>query len=93
MQTMSRIPRLGDISFDGALIWFSQLHCEGLLFHPEDDLASICSIENGRKTFSDTEVSELRFLISEIESSIGHDAMIEAAYPAFMKAAGIRLDG
>ena len=92
MQTMSRIPKLNDTSFDGALAWFSQLHCEGLLFHPEDDPASICSIADGEKTFTDTEVLELRYVISELECNIGHNEMIEAAYPVFMKAAGIRLD-
>lgn len=92
MQTMSRIPKLSETSFDGALIWFSQLHCEGLLFHPEDDPASISSIADGEKTFTDNEVLELQFIISELERNIGHEAMIEAAYPVFMKAAGIQLD-
>ncbi|WP_374600739.1 hypothetical protein [Niveibacterium sp.] len=92
MQTISRIPKLTASSFDGALMWFSQLQCEGLLFHPEDDPASIVQIADGQLTFSDTEVAELRFVIDELETGIGHDAMLEAAYPVFMKAAGIQLD-
>jgi hypothetical protein len=92
MQTVSRIPKLSGTTYDSALIWFSQLHCNGFLFHPEDDQASICSREDGENMFSENEVIELRLAISELESSIGHDAINEAAYPIFMKAAGIRLN-
>ena len=92
MQTISRIPQLTEASFDGALLWFSQLQCEGLLFHPEDDPDTIYQIADNRKTFSDSEVTELSFVIGEIETSIGHDTMIEAAYPIFINAMGIQLD-
>lgn len=92
MQTNSRIPQLTEASFDGALLWFSQLQCEGLLFHPEDDLDDIYRISDKQKLFSDSEVSELRFVINELETSLGHDQMIEAAYPIFMNTMGIQLD-
>ena len=92
MQTISRIPQLTEASFDGALLWFSQLQCEGLLFHPEDDPDDIYRITDKQKQFSDSEVSELRFVIDELETSLGHDQMIEAAYPIFMNAMGIQLD-
>lgn len=92
MQTISRIPQLTEASFDGALLWFSQLQCEGLLFHPEDDPDDIFRISDKQKLFSDSEVSELRFVIDELETNLGHDQMIEAAYPIFMSAMGIQLD-
>lgn len=57
-----------------------------LLFHPEDDPADILTIANGQQTFSDNEVQELRFLLSEMKESPGHDMVIEAAYPVFMTA-------
>lgn len=92
MQTISRIPKLTEASFDGALLWFSQLQCEGLPFHPEDDPDDIFRISDNQKMFTDGEVAELRFVVDELEASIGHDKMIEAAYPVFMNAMGIQLD-
>ncbi len=92
MQTQSRIPKLKEVSSNGASIWFSELQRQGLLFHPEDDPADIIRVSDGAKSFSDREVTELRFLLDELETSIGHDQMVEAAYPVFMKACGIQLD-
>jgi uncharacterized protein YciU (UPF0263 family) len=92
MHTQSRIPKLHDTTFDGALMWFSQMQCDNLLFHPEDDPADIIRISSGKKLFSDGEVSELRSVLEELEEEIGHDKVIEAAYPIFMNACGIRLD-
>ncbi len=92
MQTRSRIPKLNEVSFDGALMWFSEMHCQKLLFHPEDDPAEIVSITNGEPTFSNQEVKEIRFLIEELEKGIGHEQVIEAAYPIFLNACGIQLD-
>ena len=92
MQTQSRIPKLRDTTFDGALLWFSEMQCSNLLFHPEDDPAEIIRISNGELLFSDGEVNELRFLLNELEEGIGHEKVIEAAYPIFMKAFGNQLD-
>jgi uncharacterized protein YciU (UPF0263 family) len=92
MHTQLRIPKLHDTTFDGALMWFSQMQCDNLLFHPEDDPADIIRISSGKKLFSDGEVSELRSVLEELEEEIGHDKVIEAAYPIFMNACGIRLD-
>lgn len=92
MQTQSRIPKLTEITPSGALMWFSELQCQGLLFHPEDDPADIVRVSDGTKIFSDREVAELRFLLDELETNIGHEQMVEAAYPVFMKACGIQLD-
>ena len=92
MNTHSRIPKLNDTTFDGALMWFSEMQCSNLLFHPEDDPADIVHISNGEKFFTNGEVNELRFVLSELEDGLGYDKVIEAAYPIFMKAFGGQLD-
>jgi len=92
MHTQSRIPKLHDTTFDGALLWFSEMQCSNLLFHPEDDPADIIRISSGERLFSDEEVQELRFAMSELERVVGHEKVIEAAYPIFMKAFGNQLD-
>jgi hypothetical protein len=92
MHTQSRIPQLRDTTFDSALLWFSEMSCRALLFHPEDDPGDIVRIADGQPLFSENEVAEIRFLVDEIEAELGHEQMIEAAYPAFMKAFGIQLD-
>lgn len=91
MHTQSRIPKLHDTTFDGALLWFSEMQCGNLLFHPEDDPADIIRISSGERLFSDDEANELRFLLNELEESLGHEKVIEAAYPIFMKAFGNQL--
>jgi len=91
MQTQSRIPKLLDTTFDGALLWFSELQCSNLLFHPEDDPADIIRISNGERLFSDSEAKEIRFMLNELEEDLGHEKLIEAAYPIFMKACGHQL--
>lgn len=92
MKTESRIPKLSEVSFDGALMWFSEMKCRELLFHPEDDPADIVRIADGARLFSGDEVKELRFLVNEMEAELGHEKMVEAAYPIFMTACGIQLD-
>ena len=92
MHTQSRIPKLHDTTFDGALLWFSEMQCSELLFHPEDDPADIIRISSGERMFSTNEVNELRFVLNELEEGLGHEKVIEAAYPIFMKACGQQLD-
>jgi len=92
MEMNSRIPALREVSFDGALTWFAEMQCEGLLFHPEDDPADIVRISDGVPSFSVKEVEELRFLIEELDKGLGHERMISAAYPVFMNSCGIQLD-
>lgn len=92
MHTQSRILKLHDTTFDGALLWFSEMQCANLLFHPEDDPAEIIRISSGKRLFSDEEVQELRALLNELEEGIGHEKVIEAAYPIVMKAFGNQLD-
>jgi hypothetical protein len=92
MQIQSRIPKLNEVSFDGALMWFSEMQCQKLLFHPEDDPAEIIRIADGKPTFSKQEVKEIRFLMEKLEKGIGHEQVVEAAYPIFLNACGIQLD-
>ncbi len=92
MHTQSRVPKLHDTTFDGALMWFSEMQCSELLFHPEDDPADIIRISNDERMFTNGEVAELRFLLNEIETSLGHEKLVEAAYPIFMNAFGNQLD-
>jgi hypothetical protein len=92
MHIQSRIPKLRDTTFDSALMWFSELQCEDLLFHPEDDPASIIRFSDDKPMFTYAEVQELRFLLNELDDNLGHDQAIEAAYPIFMNAFGIQLD-
>ena len=92
MHAQSRIPKLRDTTFGSALLWFSEMQCDGLLFHPEDDPADIIRISDDERVFSDAEVQELRFLLGELDENLGHDKMIEAAYPVFMNAFGLHLD-
>ncbi|MEQ1592596.1 MAG: hypothetical protein ABL892_09435 [Thiobacillaceae bacterium] len=92
MHIQSRIPKLQDATFDGALLWFAEMQCSRLLFHPEDDPADIIEIASGERSFSDGEVQELRFLLDELEAALGHDRVIEAAYPIFMTSFGEHLD-
>lgn len=92
MQTQSHIPKLNEVSFDGALMWFSEMQCQNLLFHPEDDPAEIIKVADGEPTFSKQEVMEIQFLIEKLEKDIGHEQLIEAAYPILLNACGIKLD-
>ena len=91
MQIESRIPKLREVSFDGALMWFSEMETKGLIFHPDDDPADILSICDWQKTFTEPEVVELRFVMDELFNRLG-DTVYKAAYPMFMKAIGQHLD-
>ena len=91
MTTISRVPECKDHSFDGMLLWFAELSKQDLLFHPDDNPASIISTETGRKLFSRTEIKELRRSIAEFFKVNGDD-VYEAAYPVFMRRFGNRLD-
>lgn len=92
MHAQSRIPKLHDTTFDGALLWFSEMQCSRLLFHPEDDPADIIRISSGERLFSENEVGEIRFVLNELVEGLGHEKVIEAAYPIFMNAFGNQLD-
>jgi len=92
MEMKSRIPTLHEASFDGALAWFAEMQNQQLLFHPEDEPADIVRVTDGERVFSDREASEVRFVLDALDKQLGHEALVEAAYPVFMRASGIRLD-
>lgn len=94
MLTPSHIPKLHDTTYtyNSALLWFSEMQCSNLFYHPEDVPADIIHISSGERLFSDGEVTELNFLLNELEQEIGHEKLIEAAYPVFMNTCGIQLD-
>ena len=92
MQTQSRIPKLNEFSYDGALMWFSEMKCKDLLFHPEDDPADIFLFSDGSRMFDQIEVEDINLILEKLESTIGHENVIEASYPIFMNAFGLRLD-
>lgn len=92
MQTTTRLPKLTGTTHDGARAWFSELQRKGLLFHPEDDPDTIFQIADNQKTFSSAEAAVLRLVLGEIETAIGHDQMIGAACPVFMRAMGATPD-
>lgn len=91
MNVESRIPKLNEVSFDGALAWFAALQVKGLMFHPDDEPAEIERISDGRRVFSEPEAAEVQFLMNELFSELG-DAVYEAAYPIVMNSVGVRLD-
>jgi len=91
MQNQSRIPVLQELTFDHALMWFSELNQRGILFHPDDDPAQIVTITTGERTFSDVEICQARSAIGNLFLELG-DAVYEAAYPVFQNALGLRLD-
>ena len=68
--------------------WFSDMAESGLIFHPEDEAASIVFISNGEPFFSADEAKKAQAIIDEFFLNFGDATVIEAAYPHFMRAAG-----
>ncbi|MDP1709234.1 MAG: hypothetical protein Q8L89_09275 [Gammaproteobacteria bacterium] len=93
MNTMnaSRIPDFSDKSFDGMLMWFSEMSVRDLLFHPDDAPETIISIATGEKFFTATECRNLESTLATMFRQFGSD-VYEAAYPIFMKRMNIQLD-
>lgn len=89
MQT-SRIPDFANKSREGMSIWFTETTLRGLLFHPEDRPCDIITIATGVPTFTPDECAKLDRILGEMFDMFGDD-VCEAAYPIFMKEAGIRL--
>ena len=91
MNVEYRIPELGDVSLDGALQWFAEMQCRGLLFHPDDDPADIIVIQSSERMFNDREIQETRSVLDTLFAALGN-GVYEVAYPVMMNACGIRLD-
>lgn len=91
MEMKSRIPTLREATFDGALSWFAEMQNQQLLFHPEDDPVDIVRIDDGERVFSDREAVEVRFVLDALDKQLGHETVMEVAYPVFMEACGFQL--
>lgn len=92
MEMKSRIPTLHEATFDGAQSWFAEMQNQQLLFHPEDDPTDIVRVADGKRVFTDREAAEICFVLDALDKQLGHGALMEAAYPVFMRASGFRLD-
>lgn len=66
MNETSRIPDFSDKSFDGMLMWFSEMSVRDLIFHPDDAPESIVSIATNEKTFTADECQKLNSILSEM---------------------------
>ena len=91
MLRTSRSPQLSDHSFDGMLVWFSEMSVRGLLFHPDDDPAEIINCKTGAYVFSEDEAAELRMMVSAMFAEAGGEGY-DAGLPAFRAALG-QFDG
>ncbi len=91
MKSISYVPTCNDFSFDGMLHWFAAMSQKDLLFHPDDDPATIAYSESGKPVFSRRDVAVLRLMLATFFKLHGDD-VYEAAYPVFMQRFGNRLD-
>lgn len=87
----SRIPDFVDNSFDGMLMWFSEMSVRDLLFHPDDAPETIISIGTREKFFTANECQKLESTLAVMFRQFGN-LVYEAAYPSFMKRMNIQLD-
>ena len=87
----SRIPAYDSASPDGMQIWFAEMSARGLLFHPEEDPASVVRIGTWERKFTDAEAARIRGILGRMFDEDG-DETISACYPIFMRVAGQRLD-
>jgi hypothetical protein len=88
---MSRIPALRSTSRKGVSNWFEAMGAARLLFHPDDDPASIIHVDSGKKFFSATEVRELRGVVRNMFRAQG-ERVYELGLPAFHRALGITVE-
>lgn len=86
----SRIPDFANKSREGMSIWFAEMSLRGMLFHPEDEPDSICTIATGERAFTVEEWTKLDGIMSEMFALFG-DGVCETCYSIFMRAAGVRL--
>lgn len=85
-----RVPDFANKSFEGMSRWFNEMALGGLLFHPEDAPESVISGVSGKALFSASECVKLDRILSEMFSMFG-DGVCRAAYPIFMRQAGLRV--
>lgn len=87
----SRIPDFANKTRQGMTRWFSEMALRGLLFHPEDRPRDIIVIATGKPTFSRGECAKLDLIMTDMFGRFG-DGVCQAAYPVFMKQAGLRAE-
>jgi hypothetical protein len=87
MKMLSRVPKWADTSVAGMTMWFTKMCQRGLLFHPDDDPATIFRIADGKRIFSKREINSIQETISNM-FKIHMDKVYEAAYPSFMTTVG-----
>lgn len=68
---MSRIPPCNVTDYQSMVDWFQKLADADLLFHPEDDPATIIRGIEGQRTFTDEEADELREHIAMLNETFG----------------------
>lgn len=88
MADINRMPKLQDQSKDAMDRWFLEMAEAGLIFHPEDSAESIVKISDGKPFFSPEEAASAQRIMNDLYDRFGGDAVIDSAYPHFMRAAG-----
>lgn len=88
MSDTNRIPGLRDQDKESMDKWFFDMAEAGLIFHPEDSADSIVKISDGTLFFSPEEAESAQRIMDELYDRFGGDAVVESAYPHFMRAAG-----
>lgn len=85
----NRIPVLHNNSTHAMSLWFAEMADKGLIFHPEDAASSIVLIRNGEPFFSAEEADKTQRILDGFFSRFGDESVNGAAYPHFMRAAGM----
>lgn len=84
----SRVPDFANKSDEGMSRWFSEMALRGLLFHPEDRPSDVIRVATGKPLFTKPECRKLDSIMGEMFERFG-DGVCAAAYPIFMKEAGL----
>lgn len=84
----NRIPDLQDNSTEAMSRWFSDMADADLIFHPEDPASEIISSKDGEPFFSEEEAKKAQLILDDFFNRFSNKAVIDAAYPHFMRAAG-----
>lgn len=83
-----RIPALSGNSHMDMARWFSDMADSGLIFHPEENAGGIIETATGQPMFNSGEAAHADAVIAGFAARFGEQAMLDAAYPHFMRAAG-----
>lgn len=83
------IPSLADKSAQAMSRWFFEMADQDLIFHPEDPAAFIVFISDGTPFFSKEAAANAQAIVDGFFSRFSDEAVNNAAYPGFMRAAGM----